>query len=216
MRLVIFGVSNVLGDILDCALAMGHEPSLIVMNAPEIVRPRTKSVHDRLALLQNPPPIVELEEFAPRDGECYFVGTTAPNRQQLVEEIRSRFGITCCNLIHPAAVVSPHAKLASGVYISEHSSIGSGAEIGEQVFVGPKVRLGHDTVVESYARIFSGCNVAGHTRVGYGATIGMGATVLEELEIGPEAYVAAGAVVTRDVPARVLVAGVPAEIKKKV
>ena len=38
--------------------------------------------------------------------------------------------------------------------------------------------------------------------------------MIQEVEIGPEAYVAAGAVVTEDVPARALVAGVPAKFKK--
>jgi sugar O-acyltransferase (sialic acid O-acetyltransferase NeuD family) len=214
MRLVIFGVSNMLGHILDCAFALELEPSLIVINVPEVVRPRTKSVHDRLRLLEKPPLVVMLEDFAPRDGECYFVGTTAPDRRQLVEELEARFGVTWCNLVHPAAVVSPHASLASGVYISTHSSVGPGAEIGEQVYIAAKVHLAHDTIVEPYARILSGSNVAGHTRVGYGATIGMGATVIEELEVGREATVGAGAVVIEDVPAGAVVAGVPARILK--
>jgi acetyltransferase-like isoleucine patch superfamily enzyme len=94
--------------------------------------------------------------------------------------------------------------------------VGPGAEIGEQVFIGAKVHLAHDVVVEPYVRILSGSNVAGHTRVGYGATIGMGATVIEELEIGAEASVGAGAVVIEDVPARAVVAGVPARILKMV
>jgi sugar O-acyltransferase (sialic acid O-acetyltransferase NeuD family) len=214
MRLVIFGVSNMLGHILDCAIALQLEPSLIVMNVPEVIRPRTRSVHDRLKLLEKPPLVVMLKDFAPRDGECYFVGTTAPDRRQLVEDIERRFGIRCCNLVHPAAVVSPHASLATGVYISAHSSVGPGAEIGEQVYIGAKVHLAHDTIVEPYARILSGSNVAGHTRVGYGATIGMGATVIEELEVGREATVGAGAVVIEDVPMGAVVAGVPARILK--
>ena len=214
MRLVIFGVSNVLGYILDCAIALNLEPSLIVMNTPEVVRPRTKTVHERLALLKKPPAIIQLKEFSPRDGECYFLGTTASIRWQLVEDIRSRFGITCCTLVHPAAYVSPSSTLASGVFIDANTDVGPGSRLGEHVFVGPKVHVGHDAIIEPYARLRSGCNVAGHTRIGYGATVGLGATVIEELEIGREAYVAAGAVVIQDVPARVLVAGVPAVIKK--
>jgi acetyltransferase-like isoleucine patch superfamily enzyme len=77
-----------------------------------------------------------------------------------------------------------------------------------------QVHVGHDTIVEPYARLLGGCKVAGHVRIGRYATIGMGATVIEELEVGAKACVAAGAVVIRDVPARVLVAGVPAEFKK--
>lgn len=214
MRLVIFGVSNMLGDIFDCALALGLTPSLVVMNMPEITRPRTKSVTDRIMRLATPPRIVQLEEFSPQEGECYFLGTTSPQRQKLVEDVRSRFGITCCTLVHPTAYVSPLSRLANGVFIGAGTVIGPGAELGEHVFVNRKVSVGHDTMVEPYVRLQAGCNIGGHVRVGYGATVGMGATVIEELEIGPGAVIAAGAVIIRDVPERALVAGVPAKVKK--
>ena len=214
MRLVVFGVSNVLGYIFDCAIALKLEPSLIVMNMPEVVRPRTKSVRDRIALLPKPPRIIELDEFVPQKGECYCLGTTSSRRSQLVDEIRARFGITWTTLVHPAARVSPFCMLGEGVFVDANTDIGPGVKLGEHVFVGPKVHVGHDTIVEPYARLRSGCNVAGQSHVRYGATIGLGATVIEEIEIGAEAFVAAGAVVIRDVPAAALVAGVPAKIKK--
>lgn len=214
MRLVIFGVSNLLGNVLDCALALGLTPALVVMNMPEIVRPRTRSVSDRVMRIPRPPRIVQLEEFSPQEGECYCLGTTSPRRQTLVEDIRSRFGIKCRTLVHPAAYVSPMSSLADGVFIDAGTLVGAGAELREHVWVGQKVTVGHDAVVEPYARLQHGCNISGHVRVGYGATVGSGATVLPELEIGPEAYIAAGAVVIEDVPARALVAGVPARFKK--
>jgi len=214
MRLVIFGVSNLLGNILDCALALRLTPSLVVKNMPEIVRPRSKSVSERVMRIPTPPRIIQLEEFSPQEGECYFLGTTSPRRQTLVEDIRSRFEITFCTLVHPAAYVSPMSSLANGVFIGAGTIVGPGAEFREHVYVAQKVSVGHDAVVEPYARLQHGCNIGGHVRVGYGATVGSGATVLQELEIGPEAFIAAGAVVIEDVPARALVAGVPATFKK--
>jgi hypothetical protein len=49
-----------------------------------------------------------------------------------------------------------------------------------------------------------------------GAWIGAGATVLQGVTVGSDAVVAAGAVVTRDVPPRTLVAGVPAQVLRKI
>ena len=49
-------------------------------------------------------------------------------------------------------------------------------------------------------------------RVRRGASIGSGAVILCGVTIGPEALVGAGAVVTRDVPERAVVAGVPARV----
>lgn len=50
--------------------------------------------------------------------------------------------------------------------------------------------------------------------IGDGVWIGMNATILKGVTIGDKAIVAAGAVVTRDVPARSMVAGVPARVVK--
>jgi acetyltransferase-like isoleucine patch superfamily enzyme len=46
--------------------------------------------------------------------------------------------------------------------------------------------------------------------------VGGGAVVLPGVEIGEEAFVAAGAIVTRDVPARQVVIGAPAQVARKV
>ena len=143
-----------------------------------------------------------------------FLGTTSPKRQKLVEDIRSRFGITCCTLVHPTAYISPLSSLANGVFIGAGTLIGAGTELGEHVYVGQQVSVGHDTMVEPYARLQPGCNLGGHVHVGYGATVGMGTSVIQELEIGPGAFIAAGAVIIQNVPERALVAGVPGVFKK--
>ncbi|MBB4664796.1 DapH/DapD/GlmU-related protein [Conexibacter arvalis] len=84
-----------------------------------------------------------------------------------------------------------------------------GIDIGDDVMIGPNVQLissGHPldpTVRRSQITIAP-------IRVGRGAWIAAGATVLQGVTIGEDAVVAAGAVVTKSVPPRTLVAGVPA------
>ena len=91
--------------------------------------------------------------------------------------------------------------------------MGHGAiDIGDEVMIAPKVNLittGHPVDPETRKSV----TVAPIT-VGRNVWIGAAATVLPGVTIGPDAVVAAGAVVTRDVPSRTVVAGVPARVIK--
>ena len=88
-----------------------------------------------------------------------------------------------------------------------------GVTIGDDVMVGPNVQIissGHPT---DPGRRRSEVVVA-EIRIERGVWIGAGATVLQGVHVGEDAVVAAGAVVTRDVAPRTLVAGVPARVVK--
>ena len=86
-----------------------------------------------------------------------------------------------------------------------------GISIGDDVMLGPNVQLissGHPLDPATRRSQITTAPV----RIGRGAWIAAGATVLQGVTVGEDGVVAAGAVVTRDVPARTLVAGVPARI----
>jgi sugar O-acyltransferase (sialic acid O-acetyltransferase NeuD family) len=214
--LILIGVGNMLGDIHDCAEARGLSVTTIVTNTAEVVRPRTKGLHQRLAELGISPRIVPLEEFTPTPGvECFLVPTT-PARAALVGHLVARHPtIAFATLVHPRAIVANSARLGAGVFVGAGSVIASCVELEPHSFVNRGASVGHDSIVRSFARIQPAAAIGGHVTVGVGATVGLGARVIEEREIGDGAFVAAGAVVIRDVPPRVLVAGVPAVAKKQ-
>lgn len=212
--LVIFGVSNMLSDIFDCAIALGIPLGAVVMNVPEVTRERTKTVSERLAVIERSVRLLRLEEFKPGTQDLYFIGTTAPERAELVDLLRRRFSVTFISLIHPTAYVSPLASIGEGVFVGAKSVVGPGAELGDFSFINRGVTIGHDTQIGPFARLQPGCNIGGHVSIGRGTTIGIGASVIQELRIGARAMVAAGAVVLRDVDEATLVAGIPAEFKK--
>jgi acetyltransferase-like isoleucine patch superfamily enzyme len=97
--------------------------------------------------------------------------------------------------------------------IQSHTFICSGVCIGNDVFVGHHVTFVNDRY-PSAERARHATWRFEETRVEDGASIGSGATVLCGVTIGREALVAAGAVVTRDVPPGVIVAGVPARVRR--
>ena len=100
--------------------------------------------------------------------------------------------------------------------ISSHTFICEGVEIEDEVFIGHGVNFINDkypraTTEDGQLQTEADWTLA-RTRVRRGASIGTGATILSGIEIGERAIVGAGAVVTKNVPARATVAGNPARI----
>jgi acetyltransferase-like isoleucine patch superfamily enzyme len=86
-----------------------------------------------------------------------------------------------------------------------------GIDIGDDVMLGPNVQLissGHPVDPATRRSQITTAPI----RIGRGVWIAAGATVLQGVTVGDDAVVAAGAVVTKDVPPRTLVAGVPAKV----
>jgi UDP-2-acetamido-3-amino-2,3-dideoxy-glucuronate N-acetyltransferase len=108
------------------------------------------------------------------------------------------------------------ARVGRRCKISSHSFICEGVSIEDEVFVGHGVMFTNDTFPQATDDRGSLMNDGDwkllRTLVRRKAAIGSNATILPGITIGARALVAAGAVVTRDVPAGAIVAGVPARI----
>jgi UDP-2-acetamido-3-amino-2,3-dideoxy-glucuronate N-acetyltransferase len=99
------------------------------------------------------------------------------------------------------------AVVGNGCKIANNVSLYDGVELGPEVFVGPSVVF---TNVKTPRAFISRRAEFLKTRVGRGASIGANATIVCGRTLGTYCFVAAGAVVTHDVAAFALVAGVPA------
>lgn len=122
-------------------------------------------------------------------------------------------------------------------HILSNSRIGRGCSLGQNVVVGPNVTIGDNCRIQNNVSVYDGVTLADGvfcgpscvftnvvnpraevsrkdefraTHVGHGASIGANATVVCGHDIGEYAFIAAGAVVTSNVPAHALMAGVPA------
>ena len=104
--------------------------------------------------------------------------------------------------------ISNSVIIGNNVKIQNNVSIYEGVDIEDGVFCGPSCVFTNDLTPR--AEYPKGHENYKRTIVRRGASIGANATIVCGHEIGEYAMVAAGAVVTKDVPAYTLVAGVPA------
>jgi acetyltransferase EpsM len=161
------------------------------------------------------PDIVSIDDYYPDDGENFIIGFSGYQMLDLRDFLVNRFGLNFTPLVHPTAYILPTVRTAPGCVINARAVIASNVKIEEHVFVNRNASIGHDSRLSRFSIVQPGANLAGHITVKEGAVIGIGASVIEDQTIGRHSVVAAGAVVTREVPPGVLVAGVPAIVKKQ-
>jgi UDP-2-acetamido-3-amino-2,3-dideoxy-glucuronate N-acetyltransferase len=140
-------------------------------------------------------------------------------------------------IIDDGAAIGGGTRIWHWVHVSAGASIGRDCSLGQGVFVGNKVVIGANCKIQNHVSIYDNVtleddvfcgpsmvftnvyNPRSHvprkheyrdTLVKRGATLGANCTIVCGVTIGEYAFVGAGAVVTRDVKAHALMAGVPA------
>ena len=139
--------------------------------------------------------------------------------------------------IDPPCQIGPRTRIWHFSHLMPGCQVGRDCVIGQNVMIGPNVIVGDRCKIQNNVSIYEGVTLDDGvfcgpscvftnvnnprakierkdqfqpTRVRHGATIGANATIVCGHEIGAHAFIAAGAVVTRNVPEHAIVAGVPA------
>ncbi|WP_436911319.1 DapH/DapD/GlmU-related protein [Halosimplex marinum] len=129
-------------------------------------------------------------------GESFATGHHAVVRE--LTDVGSDVLVGTHTVIDGATSVGDRVSMQTGVYVPRET------DIGDDVFLGPSATLLNDPYP-----VRTDHDLVGPT-LEDGVSVGANATVLPGVTVGEGAFVAAGAVVTDDVPAETLAAGVPA------
>jgi sugar O-acyltransferase (sialic acid O-acetyltransferase NeuD family) len=157
-------------------------------------------VHDRQALAVHP----QAKVLAVPGGPQSYMA-----RRQVIDSLGvapDRFA----TVIHPAAHVSPLAKIGHNVLVMAGAVITSNAVIGDNVCILPNTVVHHDVVIGPWTLIGSNVSIAGSVKVGENCYIGTGTRIIQGITIGDGALLGLGSNVIRDVAAGDRVAGNPA------
>jgi acetyltransferase EpsM len=160
-------------------------------------------------------PVMWIDEIALLDKSYVAVcAVGSTDRYKFIQHALS-LGLKFATVIHPGAGISPTTIMGNGVIVSQGAVIGAYTKVGDHTILNRGSLIGHHVQIGDYATISPGANIAGKCLIGNLCYIGMGAIILDGITIGDNSIVGSGAVVTKDVPERVQVVGVPARIVKQ-
>ena len=147
-------------------------------------------------------------------GAVVFAGATVGDEAILGDQsfVRERSKIGAGSVIGRGSVVDNDVTVGARVRVQTNVYLTAFTLVEDDVFVGPCATTTNDNTMNRHGpeTPLAGATLRRACRVG-------GATVLTPgVEIGEEAFVAAGAVVTKDVPARGVAIGVPARVVREV
>ncbi|MBA2296004.1 MAG: N-acetyltransferase [Actinobacteria bacterium] len=148
-------------------------------------------------------------------GAIVFAGTTVGERVILGDQscVRERVMIADDvvvgrgSLVENDTSIGARTKIQAGAYVTAYSTL------EDDVFVAPCVVTTNDNYM---GRTDKRLELLRGPTIRRGARVGGGAILCPGVEIGEEAFVGAGAVVTRDVPPRAVVVGSPARVIREV
>ena len=139
-----------------------------------------------------------------------FVAVGANAARQRLADMSRLLGYTLVNAISPHAIISPTARLGSGVAIMAGAVVNADAVIGDLAIINTGACVDHDCRVGVAAHIAPLCGLAGNVRVGDASFLGIGCKVIPDVDIGRNVVLGAGAVVVRNIPDGVRAIGIPA------
>jgi len=159
----------------------------------------------------------ETEAFFERTGDHRFaLGAGQPQaRFRLMKDFTGIGG-------KPVTLVSPFARIGhydtmigAGSAILTGSVVENSVHLGQGCLINLNCTIAHDTRIGDFAEVGPGSNISGNCTIGAFSRLGTGVCVIPGISIGKHAVIAAGAVVTHDIPDHSMAAGVPATVRKK-
>lgn len=201
MRLAILGASGHGKVVADAASLSGWVEIVFFDDAwPAVAKNGPWEVVGR-----SPDLLAKAAEF---DGAVVAIGNNGIRMARQQELVSA--GLKLISVIHPSAIVSPHASVGAGSVVFANAVINACANLGAGCIVNTGAVVEHDCEVGDFSHLSPNAVLAGGVTAGQKVWVGAGATVKQLVVLGDEVTVGMGSVVLKDVAACKTVVGVPA------
>lgn len=138
-------------------------------------------------------------------------------RRELIKKIKENSNIKFPVIKSSQSIFSPFVKWGEGCIVAMPGNVLTvNVKLGKFVYINAGNRKGHDVVIGDYTTIYTVVAVGGGVTVGNYCVIGTGAIILPKVKIGGGSIIGAGTVVSKNIPSKVVAAGVPAKIIRRI
>lgn len=209
MRVLIVGAGGQGRIVADILLAAAERGELVPIGFVDDRPDRVGS------LVVGVPVLGPLEQLAsvPHDAVVVAIGDNAQReRVSLALEAQGERLVTAR---HPFSSIAADVTIGPGSMISAGAVVTPGARIGRGVLLNTTASVDHESTVGDFAHVSAGATVGANVAIGARTLVGVAAAVMSGRRVGADCLVGAGALVTRDLPDNVVVAGIPARVRRQ-
>lgn len=157
----------------------------------------------------------EAMDFIKTTDNKFTIGIGNPIlRKKLYAKFISLGGEPCSSISSKCTIGNFGNTIGEGSNIMTGTIITSDVTIGQGSLINLNCTIGHDTIIGEFVELCPNVNISGNCKIGSLTFVGTNATILPNISVGENVIIAAGSVVTKDVPNNCMIAGIPAVIKK--
>ena len=140
------------------------------------------------------------------------IGIGVPEIKQKIISCINNTNVSYPNLIHPSVLISKDdVSLGKGNIICAGNILTCNINLEDFITLNLCCTVGHDTKIASYSSFMPSVNISGEVDINQSVYVGTGAKIINQLSVGENTIVGAGAVVAKSLPANCTAVGIPAK-----
>jgi sugar O-acyltransferase (sialic acid O-acetyltransferase NeuD family) len=152
--------------------------------------------------------LLDLENY---QGISVAIAIGSPTVKEKIAEKIDGFNLKYPNLIHPNVLIGENVVIGKGCIFCAGVIITENIIIEDFTILNLQCTVGHDTHIGAFSSFMPSVNISGVVNIAKGVYVGTGAKIINQLEIGSNTIVGAGAVVSKTLPANCTAVGIPAK-----
>jgi sugar O-acyltransferase (sialic acid O-acetyltransferase NeuD family) len=208
--MLIVGAKSFAKEVLEICYQNNKHEHLVFYD--DVNKDAPENLYDKFPVIKS---IEAAAAYFKNTDSNFTLGVGNPKiRETLYHRFLSLGGQFMSTLSPKAEIGHFGTKIGSGCNILSNTVISNEVTLGKGVLVYFGSIITHDVKIGDFVEIAPGATLLGRCIIGKRTQVGSHSTILPDVTVGEDVIIAAGAVVTKNVPDNCMVAGIPAVIKK--